>query len=834
MKNTIMVKILYLFLLLHPIMDLLTALMTRFELGIISVGIVIRGLFLLFMITYLFFFNSSKYKKKSIKYLLIIFIFCLIYFVTKKELIFNSSFFISELIYMFKYMYFPIIFICLINFFDQYKIDRKQLINVFIINLITYAILIIIPFLTNTGFNSYAKNRGIGVVGWFFSANEIGAILTIIFPLLFLYINKNVKFSIVISLLIVLFSVMLIGTKVAFFGCIGAIIVTLIYYLINFKKYKKMHFILAVLLLVFMFLISSELPVMKNINNKINSYNSANNVTTQEIEKSSVEKENTEEEKKQEISISQTEQQETKTSPKVILSSRDKLLSRIYNIYKDSSLTEKIFGIGFSNRTTIDSQKIEKIIEMDFFDIALRYGIIGLIIYSIPFVITAIFIIKCLISNKFKMTLEQYLFGYSILIGFASGFIAGHVFSSPPVSIYIALLMICCFDVFQIKRTKTVDKENIYFLSLHLGQGGIERATINTANALCEKKNVTIISVYKLDNNLYDIDPRINIKYLYNGGPNRDEWKKSIKDKNIIAFIKNSFKAVNILLKKKYLLIKEIKKIKSGIIISTTIDFSLLLNYYGNANVLKIVQEHRYHNHDQKYLRKMKYGYGNIDYIMALTKTLNKDYKELFKENTKIKVVTMPNMMSKNAYRHSTLDQKVVVSVSRLDSGKRVNEIIDIASKVRDMNYKFKIIGDGPEYNNLKKQIDDLNLNEVVELKGMLSNNDVVKELTNSSIYVMTSITEGFAIVLIEACSVGLPLVCYEIENDLSDIVKNNQNGYLIKNRDEKKFVEKLKLLMKDNSKRKIFGKKSVVVASNFSNEAISNKWIKFIDNASF
>lgn len=393
--------------------------------------------------------------------------------------------------------------------------------------------------------------------------------------------------------------------------------------------------------------------------------------------------------------------------------------------------------------------------------------------------------------------------------------------------------MVCCFDIFKSSKTKKLDKENIYFLSLHLGQGGIERATINSANALCETKNVTIISFYKLDNDLYDIDPRVNIKYLYEGGPNKEELKTAIKNKNIISFTTNSIKALTILIKKKTLLIKEIKKIKSGIIISTTINFSILLNYYGNENVLKVVQEHRYHNHDKKYLRKMKYCYGNIDYIMALTKTLNKDYKELFKENRKIKVITMPNMMSKNSYKQSSLDKKVIVSVSRLDSGKRINEIIDIASKVRDLNWKFKIIGDGIEYNNLKKQIADLNLNDVVELKGMLSNNEVVEELTNSSIYVMTSITEGLAIVLIEACSVGLPCVCYEIENDLSDIVKNNQNGYLIKNRDEKKFVEKLKLLMKDSSKRKIFGKKSVMIAADFSNDAIADKWIKFIDRAS-
>lgn len=827
MKHEFMVKILYIFLLLHPIMDLITALMTRFELGIISIGIIIRGLFLIFMLIYLFFFNNSKYKKKSIKYLLILFSFCIIYFITKKELIFNSSFLISEFIYMFKYMYFPIIFISLINFCDQYQLDRKKIINIFVINLILYSILIIIPFITNTGFNSYAKNKGIGVVGWFFSANEIGAILTIIFPLLFLYINKNIKLNIVVSLIVVLFSVILIGTKVAFFGCIGAIIVTLIYYLINFKKYKKSHFILVVLLLLFMALVSSKLPVMKNINKRIDWYNSTNVVEKKEESK-----------EKTEDKITSTNEQKSsnesnKTDAKFILSSRDKLATRIYNIYKDSNTIEKLFGIGFSNRTTINNERIAKIIEMDFFDILFRYGIIGLIIYCIPFILTGITIIKYLVVNKFKMSLEQYLFGYSIVIGFGTGFIAGHVFSSPPVSIYLAILMVYCFDIFKIKKEEALDKENIYFLSLHLGQGGIERATINSANALCEKKNVTIISIYKLDENLYDIDPRINIKYLYNGGPNRDEWKKSIRDKNILSFIKNSFKAFDILLKKKYLLIKEIKNIKSGIIISTTIDFSLLLNYYGNDNVLKVVQEHRYHNHDKKYLRKMKYGYGNINYIMALTKTLHHDYEKLFKENNKIKVITMPNMMSRNSYKQSTLDKKVVVSVSRLDSGKRVNEIIEIAAKLKNMNWKFKIIGDGPEYNNLKKQIDDLNLNDVVELKGMLTNNEVVKELTKSSIYVMTSITEGFAIVLIEACSVGLPCICYEIENDLSDIVKNNQNGYIIKNRNQSIFVEKLKLLMQDEEKRKIFGKKSVIISTEYSNEVISNKWFNFIDNAS-
>ena len=97
----------------------------------------------------------------------------------------------------------------------------------------------------------------------------------------------------------------------------------------------------------------------------------------------------------------------------------------------------------------------------------------------------------------------------------------------------------------------------------------------------------------------------------------------------------------------------------------------------------------------------------------------------------------------------------------------------------------------------------------------------------------MTSVTEGLAITLIEACSVGLPCVCYEIENDLSDIIKDNENGFIIKNRNEKEFIKKLKLLMENDSKRKTFGKKSTIITKKYTCQEITNKWFDFINQAS-
>ena len=828
-----LIKILYIFLLLHPILDLVTALMTRFNVGFISIGIVVRGLFLALLLIYFFFFNSSKYKWKLTKYLALLFIFCIVYFITKSELIFNKEFFVNEVIYMFKYMYFPIMLVTLFSLYSESFFDKNKIINIFVINLIAYSLLLIIPFITNTSFNSYAKNKGKGIIGWFYSANEIGGIMAIIYPLLFLYINKKIKISIVISMVLILFSSLLIGTKVSFFGCIAAIVIVLIYYLLNHKKYKKMHFILPIALLVFSFLISSNLPVMKNINSRVKWYNRTGGDTTA----FTVNKDNNSNDSNSKANNTKTTDNSnnsnlTKDNAKVLLSSRDRLYSRIYDIYKARNLNEKLFGIGFSNRDSIGNKKIEKLIEMDFFDVLFRYGIVGFIIYYIPVIVVFINILKYLIKTKFKLLIEEYVFLYSILVGTFIAFISGHTFSSPPVSIYLALLMIFSIYLFRHKKKNKLNKKNVYFLALHLGQGGIERATINAANALCKRKNVTIISFYHLDSDMYEIDPSINIKYLYEGGPNREELMDALKNKSIISIIKNGFKAVNILLKKKYLMIKEIKNIKEGIIISTTIKFSKFLNYYGEDSVLKVVQEHKYHNNDKKYLKDMKYNYGNINYIMALTPTLKKDYEKLFKDNKNIKVVLMPNMLSSNYYKSSNLNNNIVVSTNRLDKDKRINEIIDIAYKVKDMNWKFYLIGEGNERKNLEKQIKDLGLKDSVKLLGKLPNDKVIETLENASIYVSTSISEGFGISLIEACSVGLPCIIYEVENDLSDIVTDNKNGFLIKNRNEDEFVEKLKLLMNNKRKREIFSKQSLIMVKKYSNEEITNKWFDFIDKA--
>ena len=279
------------------------------------------------------------------------------------------------------------------------------------------------------------------------------------------------------------------------------------------------------------------------------------------------------------------------------------------------------------------------------------------------------------------------------------------------------------------------------------------------------------------------------------------------------------------------MMIKEIKNIKEGIVISTRIEFTTLLNRYGNNNILKVAQEHYHHNDNKKYIRTMYYNYYDIDYVLALTNGLKEDY-ERFLRGSKTKVITIPNMLDDIVHKSSNLDSNNVIFVGRLDAGKKINEIVDIAGKLENNKWIFKIIGDGKEKNNLTNQIKEKKLTKKVLLLGSKPHSEVLDELYKSSIFIMTSISEGLPMVLLEAMSIGLPCIAYETRSGVSDIISNNVDGFVIKNRDQDEMIKKLEELMNNVKLRKEMGKKALEKAKQFSKEEITNKWIDFINNA--
>lgn len=375
---------------------------------------------------------------------------------------------------------------------------------------------------------------------------------------------------------------------------------------------------------------------------------------------------------------------------------------------------------------------------------------------------------------------------------------------------------------------------NLIFLVLHLGKGGIETSTINTCNSLVKNYNIKIISFYKVkDNRSYELNKNINVEYILNYGPNKEEFKMALKNRNVFSILKEGIKSAKILINKKIKIIKSIRNIKNGVIVSTRMEFNILLSKYGRKGVLKIAQEHQYHNNDLKYINNIKNKYRKLDYLLALTPTLKKDY-EKFLFGSKVKVVTIPNMINNISECTSNFDNNNLITVGRFHEVKRYPLLVEIFSKINNASKLFLIgdeNGDAKDKKNIISKIEELNLEKKVIMPGFLDIKEIEKYLKKSSIFLMTSYTEGLPMVLLEAMNIGVPCIAFETKSGVSDIIKDGYNGYVIKDNNVDEYVKKVSYLLKNKNllkKMSINAKKTVL---EYSEENVSKLWIDIIDS---
>ncbi len=398
LNNTIktnITTIIGVFLIISPFLDLFTSIGIKYNINQLTIGIIIRGLFMLLMIYYSIFLKDNK--KQTIIFLSVIFTYIAL-FLTKTIL--TNGNITYETTVIFKTFYFIILSITFINL--EKPIDIKYYIACFT----TYLLLVFIPNILNIGFNSYEIAK-VGQVGWFNSANEISTILSILTPILIAYLmTKKNKILSVLYLIIILITFFSIGTKVPILSLAiicGFYFLYSLYKLIRKKDTKKITFILTGL---FIIIISTAILLPKT------SFYKNIKIHLEYLEVGNIVKIFT----------------DTELIDHFLLGSRLKLLSQNIKTYKESGTVEILLGIGAEHRQS----------EMDFFDIFINYGIIG-------FALIATILIILIIKQKPKYTTNTKL---SLLLAITIAFLSGHVLVSPAVSIFIPLLL---FDKSMVK-----------------------------------------------------------------------------------------------------------------------------------------------------------------------------------------------------------------------------------------------------------------------------------------------------------------------------------------------------------------------------------------------
>jgi glycosyltransferase involved in cell wall biosynthesis len=142
-------------------------------------------------------------------------------------------------------------------------------------------------------------------------------------------------------------------------------------------------------------------------------------------------------------------------------------------------------------------------------------------------------------------------------------------------------------------------------------------------------------------------------------------------------------------------------------------------------------------------------------------------------------------------------------------------------------DWTLDFYGEGEEKDKYAPLIESLNINFVIhEPTG-----NIHKEYCNSSIAILTSISESFALVIPEEMSCGLPVVSFDCPYGPGDIIKDGINGFLIPPNNVDLFVEKLCLLIEDEKLREKMGKAGIEYSRRFSAEIVMPQWKNLFEN---
>lgn len=368
----------------------------------------------------------------------------------------------------------------------------------------------------------------------------------------------------------------------------------------------------------------------------------------------------------------------------------------------------------------------------------------------------------------------------------------------------------------------------VYCLNSIRYLGGIQRVTVVKANALAniegnevyivvtDNKNGVIteplsskVHLIDLDINYYEDDYKSRWNVLKGIFIKRREHKKRLTSvlneiqPDIVISVGQSEKNMIPSIKGKWRTIREFHFVKDYRLRQAKSFFDKILAWGGNW-------------YDFSF--KIK-GY---DHIVTLT---HEDKEMNWKGWKNVSVI--PNPSTFQTDKTSTLNEKKVISVGRLTPQKNYASLIRAFKNVVDKHpdWTLEIYGDGPQEMELKSLIDKLNLKKHVFLKGFSSN---VKEvMTNASIFALSSIFEGFGLVIVEAMACGLPAVSYACPCGPKDIITDGKDGFLVKVNDENALADKINLLIGKKKLRQQISNAAIIKAEQYNINNITPMWMQ-------
>ena len=421
------VPVTYIFLVSQPIIDSLNRL---FHFEHLSVSLMVRMIFMVYVLSILVFVKTPD-KSQTVTYVILVIMFfqILVFSPNKSFSVIYANF--KETL---KSYYFIITFVWLLRLTKSKHFYIKS--NDYLASYTLILLIFAISIFTNTSLRSYTWFNGIS--GWFYSANEISAILALFIPLIFVQIFKarQITFKFMLAGSVVIIS-MIIGTKTVFYSAMITYLVFCVYWLIQAMNKNARKPTIHLIILLFSIVLTALLYPYSPISN--------NNVILSDGVRTTLTVHETQIEKTKTLAIEKFTPASSLSNVSFtdklngILKNRIDYVLAIDDIFQSAPMESKLLGLG--SYVVTDSTFKELQTEMDFFTIYYRYGMIGLLLFLTPFVLAISSLKKRFVLNLIS---SYELVGESLALVIVLGlaFFVGHVVISPAVSQYLSAALI--------------------------------------------------------------------------------------------------------------------------------------------------------------------------------------------------------------------------------------------------------------------------------------------------------------------------------------------------------------------------------------------------------
>lgn len=173
---------------------------------------------------------------------------------------------------------------------------------------------------------------------------------------------------------------------------------------------------------------------------------------------------------------------------------------------------------------------------------------------------------------------------------------------------------------------------------------------------------------------------------------------------------------------------------------------------------------------------------------------------------------------------------KTIITAGHFFYTKGYDLALEVAKKVfaKYPDWEWRFIGDGSHFEELKARSVEYELENNVIFAGRT--NKISEEYKKAALYVMTSRTEGFGLVLTEAKSYNLPTLAFDVDFGPREIIEHGKSGYLVEAFDIEKMAGQICELIEDDKKRFLFSQHAKDNLTKFSAENFINDWINVLN----